>query len=77
MRAHEVPATVLARRISGGYTLDEAARMCQAVGGSAGCRCPGCGGELRDLAGHEPHGDIHLLRCMTCGRGLVFDLPAV
>jgi len=64
------------RRLSGGFTLDEAARLYRAYGGGAPSVCPGCGGALEALAGERPRGSVRLVRCQTCGRGVVFDPPS-
>jgi len=76
MRTPDPHSSVLARRLSGGFTLDEAARLYRAYGQQAPSRCPGCGGVMRALAGQYPRGDVRLVRCETCGRGLVFDRPS-
>jgi hypothetical protein len=76
MRNHVAPTTGPSRRLSGGFTLDEAARLYRAYGRDARTVCPGCGGVLRDLTGYRPQGDVRLVRCETCGRGLVFDRPS-
>ena len=75
MYDHHASAGRPARRVSGGFTLDEAARLYRMCGGATPSVCPGCGGMMRDLAGHRPRGDVWLMRCETCGRGLVFDRP--
>jgi hypothetical protein len=63
------------RHVSGGFTLDEAARLYRVGGRGTPSECPSCGGMMRDMVGHRPRGDVWLLRCETCGRGLVFDRP--
>lgn len=69
---HDVRRT----RQSGGFSLEEAARLYRSSAAGIRLECPTCGGHMRD-AGAEPlRGGIALLRCETCGRGLVFDRPA-
>jgi hypothetical protein len=60
-------------RLSGGFTLDEAARLYR--GSTAGARvvCPECGGLMLGVEGRRPSGAVALLRCPGCGRGVVFD----
>jgi hypothetical protein len=76
MGSHVIPTMGLARRISGGFTLDEAARLYRAQGENARSVCPGCGGVLLVMTGHRPQGDVRILQCESCGRGLVFDRPS-
>jgi len=61
--------------MSGGYTLDEAARLLETSAHDGVPRCPGCGATMWDASGSRPSGHIWLVRCGTCGRGLVFDRP--
>jgi len=63
------------RNVSGGFTLDEAARLYRTRCSGANEPCPGCGGIMRDVSGSRPAGGVWLLRCEACGRGLVFDRP--
>lgn len=60
-------------RLSGGFSLDEAARLYRA---SMGTRlvCPTCGGPMLDVLGERSHA-LGLVRCDKCGRALVFDRP--
>lgn len=64
-----------ARRLSGGFTLDEAARLYRTRSDAVPSVCPHCGVAMRDLTGHRPLGRVWLVRCESCGRGLVFDRP--
>jgi hypothetical protein len=75
MLVRPVSAERPGRRLSGGFTLDEAARLYRTCGGATPSVCPHCGGGLRDLTGNRPRGEVWLVRCETCGRGLVFDRP--
>jgi hypothetical protein len=63
-------------RLSGGFTLDQAARLYRSSTMGRVLVCPGCGSPMRDVAGVCPEGGVSLIRCGTCGRGLVFDYPA-
>jgi hypothetical protein len=76
MVSYSAPPARPPRRLSGGFTLDEAARLYRTCGAAAPSVCPHCGGGMRDLTGHRPRGDVLLVRCETCGRGLVFDRPS-
>lgn len=58
---------------SGGFSLDEAARICKElrtrVEGPA--VCPHCGADVRPIVGAEGGEPVCLLRCDACGRSLV------
>jgi hypothetical protein len=60
-------------RLSGGFSLDEAARLYRASGPGAQLDCPTCGGRMRDVLGQDSSSAIRLVRCEGCGRALVFD----
>jgi hypothetical protein len=62
-------------RRSGTFTLDEAARLLQNSGPEIQVRCPECGTAMWDASGSRPSGQVWLVRCTSCGRGLVFDQP--
>jgi transposase-like protein len=64
------------QRVTGGFSLDEAARLYR--NGVPGGRlvCPTCGGPMREVMGQQVVGRVRLVRCEACGRGLVFDSPA-
>lgn len=62
-------------RLSGGFSLDEAARLYRASGPGAQPDCPTCGGRMRDVLGQGSSSGIRLVRCEGCGRALVFDRP--
>lgn len=63
-------------RLSGGYTLDEAARVYRSSLSARGLVCPGCGVAMRDLStGHRAAG-VSVIRCASCGRGLVLEYHA-
>lgn len=60
-------------RLSGGFTLDEAARLYRCSTAGASVVCPGCGGAMLGVSGSRPSGGVALLRCPVCGRGVVLD----
>jgi hypothetical protein len=60
-------------RLSGGFTLDEAARLYRYSAAGECVPCPGCGQVMLAVEGSRPSGAVSLLRCRTCGRGLVLD----
>jgi hypothetical protein len=61
-------------RVSGGFSLDEAARLYRASSPGTRLDCPSCGGHMRDVLG-QPSSAVWLVRCESCGRALVFDRP--
>jgi hypothetical protein len=61
-------------RLSGGFSLDEAARLYRATQPGTRMTCPTCGGGMRDVLG-ERSDSVGLVRCDKCGRALVFDRP--
>jgi hypothetical protein len=58
--------------LSGGFSLDEASRLYRASQPGVTLRCPTCQGTMRDVLG-EASQNVRLVRCESCGRGLVFD----
>jgi len=62
-------------RLSGGFTLDEAARLHRHSTAGRRVVCPGCGGRMQGVVGNQPSGGLSLLRCPSCGRGVVLDRP--
>jgi hypothetical protein len=62
-------------RLSGGFTLDEAARIYRATAQGRPGACPSCGGVIHDVVGSHPSGQVSLVQCSTCGRSLVFEHP--
>jgi ribosomal protein S27E len=63
----------VAARLSGGFTLDEAARLYRHSAAGMSMPCPGCGNVMSEVVGRRPSGGVSLLRCPSCGRGLVLD----
>lgn len=63
-------------RTSAGFSLDEASRLYRSSAVGNKLECPTCGGMMRDVVGANPSGAVWLLRCVDCGRGLVFDGPS-
>ncbi len=63
-------------RTSAGFSLDEASRLYRSSAVGNKLRCPTCGGTMREVVGANPRGAVWLLRCVDCGRGLVFDDPS-
>lgn len=63
-------------RLSGGFSLDEAARLYRASLPGARLECPTCRGHMRDVLGEASSSGIRLVRCESCGRALVFDRPS-
>ena len=61
--------------LSGGFTLDQAARISRTSMTGGRLVCPGCGAPMHDVAGRHPAGAVSLIRCGTCGRGLVLSHP--
>jgi len=59
--------------LSGGFTLDQAARINRTSLTGGRLVCPGCGAAMHDVAGSRPAGEVSLIRCGTCGRGLVLN----
>jgi hypothetical protein len=62
-------------RLSGGFTLDEAARLHRRTAAGRPVLCPGCGDAMHGVVGSHPDGSLSLLRCPSCGRGVVLDRP--
>jgi hypothetical protein len=63
---------------SGGYSLDEAARICKGWSTAKGLECPHCGGTVRPVVGSEGGGPVCVLRCEACERTLVMpEAPQV
>ena len=62
-------------RLSGGFTLDEAARLHRVSTAGRRVVCPGCGARVLGVVGSQPSGGMSLLRCPSCGRGVVLDRP--
>ncbi len=54
-----------------GYSLDDAARIRQAVQAGAAGACPHCEFPLDATVGKDGERDIWLVRCHGCGRNLV------
>jgi hypothetical protein len=61
--------------LSGGFTLDQAARINRNSLTGGRLVCPGCGAAMHDVAGRHPVGEVSLIRCGECGRGLVLNRP--
>jgi len=61
--------------LSGGFTLDQAARISRNSMAGGRLVCPGCGASMYDVAGRHPAGEVSLIRCGACGRGLVLNHP--
>jgi len=64
------------RRLSGGFSLDDAARLHGMMRPGAAVTCPSCGGAMSVVSGVWSRARVELLRCEVCGRGLVLDEPA-
>jgi len=60
-------------RLSGGYTLEEAARVYRSRMAEHGLVCPGCGAAMSDLSAEHRAAVLSLVRCVSCGRGLVLE----
>jgi hypothetical protein len=54
-----------------GYSLDDAARIRQAVQAGAAGECPHCQFPLDATVGKDGERDVWLVRCPGCGRSLV------
>ena len=54
-----------------GYSLDDAARIRQAAQTGVPVECPHCQFPLDATIGKDGEGDVWLVRCLGCGRGLV------
>ena len=63
------------QRVTGGFSLDEAARLARRSAPGTSPVCPTCGGRMHDVTGRFIFARVWLLRCESCGRGLVFDRP--
>jgi hypothetical protein len=63
------------RRLSRGFSLDDAARLHGMMRPGAAVTCPSCGGAMSVVSGGWSRARIQLLRCEVCGRGLVLDFP--
>jgi hypothetical protein len=59
-------------RNTGGFSLDDAARIVRSSLDNLPALCPTCGAPLRRVVGEEHSDDVWLLRCTECGRGMVF-----
>ncbi len=62
-------------RNTGGFSLDDAARVIRNCLQDVPSPCPSCGGALRRVVGAEYDDQVCLLRCDACGRGMVFRKP--
>jgi hypothetical protein len=58
-------------RKTGSFSLEEAARIRQAIETAGAAQCPACRMPLSRLVGENGRGDVWLLRCKGCGRSLV------
>jgi hypothetical protein len=54
-----------------GYSLDDAARIRQAVQAGAAGGCPHCAFPLDATVGKDGEREVWLVRCHGCGRSLV------
>jgi hypothetical protein len=62
------------RRVTGGFSLDEAARLARKS--PAPRACPICDGGIVAQTGADPNAPdrrVSLMRCGTCGKSLVLD----
>lgn len=64
------------KRLSRGFSLDDAARLHGMMRPGAPVTCPSCGGAMSIVSGGWSRARVELLRCEVCGRGLVLDQPA-
>jgi hypothetical protein len=62
-------------RVTGGFSLDEAARLYRSSSSGARLACPTCGGPMREVVGPKAPAAVWLVRCDHCERNLVFDRP--
>ena len=58
-------------RKTGTFSLEEAARIRQAIEAGGPAQCPSCRVAMSRMVGDNGKGDVWLLQCRTCGRGLV------
>jgi hypothetical protein len=58
-------------RKTGGYSLEEAARIRRAVEQSGSPQCPSCRVTMARMVGDNGAGDVWLLQCRVCRRSLV------
>jgi hypothetical protein len=58
-------------RKSGTFSLEEAAQIRRAIEASGSAPCPSCRISMSRMVGDNGAGDVWLLQCRVCGRGLV------
>lgn len=61
--------TLIGRR--GSFSLEDAARIRRAIESSGSAQCPACRIPMARMVGDNGEGDVWLLQCRVCGRGLV------
>jgi hypothetical protein len=62
-------------RWSGGFSLDEAARLYRRARGGTAVRCPSCHRAMRSLVSQVPDAHVRILHCDYCGRSVVLEHP--
>ena len=62
-----------ATRSSGGFSLDEVARLYRRARPGASARCPTCKGAMRSVHSEVTEQHVHFLSCTRCGRTVVFE----
>lgn len=75
MRKEPTDGQAAGTRLSGGFTLDEVARWYRNSSPGRPMQCPTCGSAMRRVPGCCPDGEVSLLHCVRCGRGMVFGRP--
>lgn len=58
---------------SGGFSLDEVARLYRRARPGASARCPTCKGAMRSVHSEVTEQHVHFLSCTRCGRTVVFE----
>ena len=63
-------------RSSGGFSLDDVARLYRRSHLGSRPRCPTCRAVMQAVSYEGPQQHMRLLRCQRCGRSVVFEQPA-
>ncbi|MBI3983227.1 MAG: hypothetical protein HY337_09955 [Gemmatimonadetes bacterium] len=58
---------------SGGFSLDDAARLYKRTRAGTAARCPTCRGAMRSVVSQVTEARVRILQCDRCGRSVVFD----
>jgi transcription elongation factor Elf1 len=63
-------------RWSGGFSLDDAARLHRRSRAGTSVQCPTCGGTMRSVVSEVTEARVRLLHCDACRRSVVLEQAA-